>query len=164
MIKNVDVDKYKYSGYGIGFDSIGIFSHPSGGDGRNVIIFRADMSSSVHANNKLNNVLVLGNCNSKMYSPNFTVDNKRFYLNLHYNGDNSYLFVNGKEIDKFKAKDSEIVPYQLCLGLSKHFQVGYMRASGLIGNVYDFSVDCGAFAVDDIKNIHKNLMKTNGIV
>ena len=41
----------------------------------------------------------------------FTVDNKRFCLSWHYNGDNSYLLVNGKEINKFKAKDSEIVPY-----------------------------------------------------
>ena len=60
LTKNADVDKYKYSGYGIGFDSRGSFSHPSGGDGKNVIIFRADRSSSVHANNKGNNVLVLG--------------------------------------------------------------------------------------------------------
>ena len=51
-----------------------------------------------------------------MYSTNFTVDNSRFCLSLHYNGDNSYLFVNGKKIYKFKTKDSEIVPYQLCLG------------------------------------------------
>ena len=62
-----------------------------------------------------------------MYSTNFTVDNKRFCLSLHYNGDNSYLFVNGKEIHKFKAKDSEIVPYLSCLeGPSKDFEVGYM--------------------------------------
>ena len=51
-----------------------------------------------------------------MYSTNFTVHNKRFYLSLHYNGNNSYLFVNGKEIINFKSKDSEIVPYSLCLG------------------------------------------------
>ena len=51
-----------------------------------------------------------------MYSPNFTVDNKTFCLSLHYNGDNSYLFVNGKEVVNFKAEDSEIVPYPLCLG------------------------------------------------
>ena len=43
-----------------------------------------------------------------MHSTNFTVDNKTFCLSLHYNGDNSYLFVNGKEIINFKAKDSEI--------------------------------------------------------
>ena len=44
-----------------------------------------------------------------MYSPNFTVDNKTFCLNLHYNGDNSYVFVNGKEVTKFKAKNSELI-------------------------------------------------------
>ena len=59
ITKNSDVDKYKYSGYGIGFDSRGRFSHPSGGNGTNVIIFGADLSSSVHASNKVNNVLVL---------------------------------------------------------------------------------------------------------
>ena len=94
-----------------------------------------------------------------MYSPDFTVDNKRFCSSLHYNGDNSYLFVNGKEIDNFKVEDSEIIPYQLCLGgLSKDFEVGYMRASGLIGNVYDFSINYSAIANDKILDIHKYLM------
>ena len=51
-----------------------------------------------------------------MYSTNFNVDNKKFCLSLHYNSDNSYLFVNGKYIINFKAKDSETVPYPLCLG------------------------------------------------
>ena len=60
LTKNADIDKYEYSGYGIGFDSRGSFSHPSGGDGSNVIIFEADMSSSVHANNKTRSILVLG--------------------------------------------------------------------------------------------------------
>ena len=59
LTKNADVDKYKYSGYGIGFDSRGNFSHPSGGDFQNFITFRADFSSSVHTNNKVNNILVL---------------------------------------------------------------------------------------------------------
>ena len=166
MIKNSDVDKCKYSGYGIGFDSRGSFSHSSKRDDKNVIIFGADLSSSVHANNKVNNVLVLGKdfiqgingtaiYAEKMYSTNFTVDNKTFYLSLHYNGNNSYLFVNGNEIYKFKAKDSEIVPYPLCLGgFSKGFEVGYMRTSGLIGYDYGFSVDYGAIAVDDILDIH----------
>ena len=49
--KNSDIDKYEYSGYGIGFDSKGTFSHPSGGTGVNVVVFGADMSSSVHTNN-----------------------------------------------------------------------------------------------------------------
>ena len=100
-----------------------------------------------------------------MCSTNFTVGDKKFCLSLHYNGDNSYLFVNDKEIHQFKAKDSEIVLYPLCIGgLSKDFEVGYMRASRLIGYVYDFSVDYGAIAVDDILDIHKYLMKKNGIV
>ena len=51
-----------------------------------------------------------------MYSINFTVTKKKFCLSLHYNGANSYLFVNSKEIIKFKAKDSEIIASPLCLG------------------------------------------------
>ena len=49
-------------------------------------------------------------------SPNFSAENKIFCLNLHYNGDNSYLFVNGKEVTKFKAKKSDIKANQLTLG------------------------------------------------
>ena len=51
-----------------------------------------------------------------MYSINFTMTRKDFCLNLQYNGANSYLFVNGKEIHKFKPKDFEIVATQLRLG------------------------------------------------
>ena len=51
-----------------------------------------------------------------MYSISFTVTKKKFCLSLHKNGANSYLFVNGREIYKFKAKDSEIVASPLCLG------------------------------------------------
>ena len=171
LTKNSDIDKYKYSGHVIGFDSSRNFSHPSGENGKNVIIFGADSSNPVHANNKVNNILVLGKdfiqgINStaiyveKMYSTNFTVNNKKFCLSLHFNGDNSYLFVNGKQIHAFKAKDSEMVPYPLCpRGLSKDFEIGYMRASGLIGYVYDFSVEYDAIAVDDILDILKYLMK-----
>ena len=53
-----------------------------------------------------------------MYSINFTKNNKKLCLNLHYNGANSYLFVNGTEIYEFKAKDSEIVATPLYLGNS----------------------------------------------
>ena len=124
LTKNADIDKYKYSGYGIGFDSRGNFTHPSGGYGKNVIIFGADMSSSVHFDNKKKYILILGKgltqvlggttlTPEKLYSINFTVANKTFCLSLHCNADNSYLFVNGKEIINFKAKDSEIVPYPL---------------------------------------------------
>ena len=83
------------------------------------------MNSSPHIDNKGKAILILGigptqglGENSltaeKMYSINFTVTKKKFCLSLHYNGANSYLFVNGTEIYKFKAKDSETSP--LCLG------------------------------------------------
>ena len=53
----------------------------------------------------------------KMYLTDFTEHNKKFCLTSHYNGEkNGYLFVNGKEIHKFKENDSEIVATPLCLG------------------------------------------------
>ena len=92
-----------------------------------------------------------------MYKINFTEKNKKFCLSLHYNGANSYLFVNGTEIYKFKAKDSETVASPLCLGnISKDFSVDNVKKTGLNGYVYDFSVDYDAIAVDDILDLHKN--------
>ena len=77
-----------------------------------------------------------------MYLINFTVTKKNFYLRWHYNGANSYLFVNGTEIYKFKAKDSEIVANPLCLGnISKDWSADNMKKTGFNGYVYDFSVD-----------------------
>ena len=61
LTKHADIDQYKYSGYGIGFDRKGEFSFGINGFGKNGIILGADMSSSVHANNKTKNILVLGN-------------------------------------------------------------------------------------------------------
>ena len=70
---------------------------------------------------------------------------------MHYDGAISHLFVNGTEIHKFKAKDSEIVATPLCLGnISKDFSVDNMKKAGLNGYVYDFSVDYDAIGVDDI--------------
>ena len=84
---------------------------------------------------------------------------------MHYNGANSYLFVNGKEIHKFKAKDSEIVATQLCLGnISKDWAVDKLKKAGLNGYVYDFSVDYDAIAVDNILHTHNYLMKKNDII
>ena len=115
----VDTSKHKYEGYGICFDEGGTFS-------RNVLIFGLHGFSLVHANNKANNIYVIGNLfvqgindmtyAEKVYSQNFTAVNKKFVLILHYNGDNSYLFVNGKQELKFKAKDDQIVKEILCLG------------------------------------------------
>ena len=85
---------------------------------------------------------------------------------MHYNGANSYLFVNGTEMYKFKAKDSEIVASPLlCLrNISKDWSTDNMKRTGLNGYVYDFSVDYDATDVGDIKDIHKYLMKKNNIM
>ena len=103
-----------------------VFSFPGGGFGQKVLIFGVDMSSSTHIDNKKKDILILGKgltqglehtlTAEKIYSINFTVTKKKFCLSLYYNGVNSYLFVNGTEIYKFKAKDSEFVATPLCLG------------------------------------------------
>ena len=103
----------------------------------------------------------------KMYSPNFTVYNKMFCLSLHYNGDNSYLFVNGKEVTKFKTENSELIKYPMCLGdISKDYNtnVHHKKTTGLCGNVYDFSVDYSAISSDKIHDIHAYFMRKNGII
>ena len=101
----------------------------------------------------------------KMYSINFTLTKKKFCLSLHYNGANSYLFVNGTEIYKYKAKDSKIVASLLCLGnISKDWSTDNMKRTGFNRYAYDFSVDYNAINVDDIKNIHNYLMEKNNIV
>ena len=175
MSKNADIDKYKYSGYGIGFNRHGSFSFPGTGLGKNVIIFGVDMSSSRKIDNRKKDILILGKTPTqglehtlsaeKMYSINFTEHNKKFCLSLYYNGANSYLFVNGKEIHKFKAKDSEIVATPLCLGnISKDWSVDNMKRTGFNGYVYDFSVNYDATDVDDILDIHKYLMERNEVV
>ena len=99
-----------------------------------------------------------------MYSVNFTVTKNKFCLSLHYNGANSYLFVNGTEIYKFKAKDSEIVATPLWLGnISKDWSADNMKKMDLMV-MSDFSVNYDATDVDDIVDIQKYLMKKNNIV
>ena len=85
-------------------------------------------------------------------------------MSLHYNGANSYLFVNGTEIIKSKTKDSEIVAKPLYLGnISKDWPADNMKDTGLNECIYDFSVDYDAIAVHDILDINKYLMKKNNI-
>ena len=103
LTKNANIDKYGYSGNGIGFDRRGSFSFPGGGFGQNVIIFGVDMSSSVHVDNKKKDILILGKgptqglehtlTAEKMYSIYSTVTRNKFCLSLHYNGTNSYLLM-----------------------------------------------------------------------
>ena len=108
LTKNADIDKYGYSGYGIGFDRRSSFSFP-GKFGQNVLIFGVDMSFSAHIDNEKKDILVVRKGSTqglehtltveKMYAINFTVTKSKF--RLHYNRANKYLFVNGIEIYKF---------------------------------------------------------------
>ena len=95
--------------------------------GKNAIIFKADLSPSVHTDNKKKDSSILGEGPTQRlddsaltakakYPINFTQSGKKFVLSLHYNGSNSFLFVNAIKICQFKAKDSEIKIYSLCLG------------------------------------------------
>ena len=59
LTKNTNIDKYRYSGYGIGFDRKLSFSFPVGRFGKNVIIFGVDMNSSIHVDNKGKDILIL---------------------------------------------------------------------------------------------------------
>ena len=175
LTKNADIDKYGYSGYVIGFDRHGSFSFPGTGLGWNVIIFGVDMSSSTNIDNKKKDILILGKgptqglehtlSAEKMYSINFTENIKKFCLSLHYNKENSYLFVNGTEIIKFKSKDPEILPYPLCLGnISRDWSVDNLKKTRLNGYVYGFTVDYDIIAVDDILDIHTYLIKKKNMI
>ena len=96
------------------------------------------MSSSVHIDNKGKDILLLGKeptqeldgttfTSEVPYSINFKQSGKRFVLSLHYNGSNSFLFVNATKIYQFKAKDPEIKDYTLYLGnISKNFIINNM--------------------------------------
>ena len=127
ITKNADTSKYKYKGYGICFDESGLFSIGNTNNGRNVLIFGVHEDSVIHANNKANNIFAMGDVfvqgisdttfyAEKMYSQNFTQPSTKFVLSLHYNGDNSYLFVNGRQELKFKCKADQLVKQKLCIG------------------------------------------------
>ena len=166
-VKNVDINKYKYSGHGIEFDMKGTFEFPAIGFARNVINFGVDMSSSPHIDNKRKDIFILGKgpkqrsehtlTVEKLFSINFTEHNKKFCLSLHYHGANSYLFVNGTEIIRFKAKIVfEIVATPLYLGnASKDFFKDNMKKTEFYWFVYDFSVDYDAITVNDVLDLHK---------
>ena len=86
-------------------------------------------------------------------------------MTLHYNANNSYLFVNGKEIFKFKACNKNAnFPTQFCLGsISNGFSATESREVSLNENMYDFSVDYNSIDKSDILNINKYLMAQNNI-
>ena len=134
ITKNADTSKYNYKGHGICFDEGGMFGHTvrEGNfnhtkNPRNVLIFGADMSFSVHATNRANNIYVMGEAfvqgindttiyTEKKFYRNFTDPGKKFVLSLHYNSDNSYLFANGRQELKFKPKTDQLVKEKICIG------------------------------------------------
>ena len=163
-----DTDLNKYVGYGICFDEGSNFSFGNIVNGKNVIIFGADMSFSSHERNRENEIYVLGKdfiqevttvgptalngrtskgttiYAEKIYKYNFTEPNKKFVLSLHYDGDDSYLFVNGGEELKFKAKtfSDQVKQNIMCIGnLSRDWSSANSAKTGLYGNVYDFTID-----------------------
>ena len=183
ITQNTDTSKYDYKGYGICFDEGGTFSHriTDGGRthtklGRNVIIFGADMSFSVHAANRANNIYVMGDgliqgindtkiYVEKNYYRNFTDPGKKYVLSLHYNGDNSYLFVNGRKELKFKAKTDQLVKEKLCIGnLSDQWTASESEKTGLYRSIYDFVVDYEQIiGVKTIYDMHRYLMTKHNI-
>ena len=99
----------------------------------------------------------------KRFSINFSKANTEFCLSLHYNSDNSYLFVNGKEIFHFKL-DNKNVNFPTSLrSISNGFSAAESREVSLSGNVYDFSIDFSSIDKSDILNIYKYLMAKNNI-
>ena len=138
--------------------------------GKNFIIFGVDMSSSVHIDNKNKDILVLGEGQTQrlddttltveaIYPINFTQSNNKFVLSLHCNGSYNFLFINATKIYQFKAENSEIEYYALCLGnISKDFTINNMKETGLKGFVKSFSVDFNPIDTNDVLDIHRYLM------
>ena len=174
-VKNSDKEKYVYSGYGIIFYSACSWSFDNDFP-RNVIILGVDNSSSSHSYNRKNSFLMLGDgptysikgsfgSPEKKFNINFAKANTKFCVSLHYNTDNSYLFVNKKQIFKFKAENKNAnFPTQFCLGsISDGFGATESGDVYLDGNVCDFSVDYNSIDKSDILYVHKYLMTKKNI-
>ena len=183
ITKNADTLKYDYKGYAICFDersefghtiTDGSFAHST--DARNVLIFGVDMSFSVHATNRANHIYVMGIGltqgihNTTLYAEkslykNFTDAGKKFMLSLHYNGNNSYLFINGRQELKFKCKTDQLVKEKLCIGnLSDEWTTNESEKAGLYGNIYDFVVDYEKIMFfQAIYDMHRYLMTKHNI-
>ena len=173
IVKNSDKDKWVYSGYGIAFDgedwsSFGNYT------ARYVIISGVNNSSSSYVDNLKKKFLIadkgptfgingrFGSVEEK-WSINSTKSNTTFCLSLHYNGDNSCLFVNGKEMIKFKADNKNAnIPTRFCLGsIYDGFSAADSREVSLNRNVYDFSVNYNSIDKSGILNINKYLVTKN---
>ena len=141
-----------------------------------MLILGADMSDSIHKTNKANNIYVMcelfvqGINDTTLYAEkkfyrNFTDSGKKFLLSLHCNGGNSYLFVNGRQELKFKAKTDQLVKEKLSIGnLSEQWTASESEKTGLYGNIYDFVVDYKSInGVKPIYDMHRYLMTKHNI-
>ena len=170
-----DNSKNNYKGYGICFDERSQFGHTitersftHTTNGRNVLIFGADMSFSENTTNKANHIYLMGEGLTqgihdttlyveKNYYRDFTDPGKNFVLSLDYNGDNSYLFVNGRQELKLKAKTDQLVKEKLCIGnLSDQWTANESGKTGLYENIYNILVDYQA-GVGPIYDMHRYL-------
>ena len=178
-----DNSKNNYKGYGICFDERSQFGHTITEDGRagttngrNVLIFGVDMSFSAHATNRANNIYVMGDglmqgihdttlYVEKNYSRNFTDPGKKFIISLHYNGHESYFFVNGRQELKFKVKTDQLVKEKLFIGnLSDQWTASESFKTGFYGNIYDFLLDYQAIVGEGpIYDMHRYLMTKHNI-
>ena len=178
-----DYDKNNYKGYGICFDERSQFGHAitENGrahttNGRNVLIFGVDMSFSIHRTNRANHIYLMGDGLTqgindttlyveKNYWRNSADPGKNFIISLYYNGDNSYLFVNGKQELKFKSKTDQLVKEKLCIGnLSDQWTTSESEKTGLYGNIYDFVVDYEQIlGVKTIYDMHRYLIAKHNI-
>ena len=134
--------------------------------GKNDIIFGADMTSTLHIDSKNKDILFLGEgitqglddtmlTGGSIYPINFIQPNKRFLLSLYYQGSNSFLFFNATKIYQFKAKDSEIKDYAMCLGnMSKDFTISNTKKKTRFKVITNFfSVDFNPIDTNDILDI-----------
>ena len=176
-----DNSKNNYKGYGICFDERSQFGHTMIEgvrthitNGRNVLIFGADMSFSIHRTNRANHIYVVGFTQGihdttlyveKKYFRKFTEPNVKFALSLHYNGDDSYLFVNGRQELKFKCKTDQLVNEKLSIGnLSDQWTTSESEKTGLHRNIYDFVVDYEQIlGVNPIYDMHRYFLTKHNI-
>ena len=178
-----DNSKNNFKGYGICFHERSEFDHTitEGGfahttDAGNVLIFGADMSFSVHNTNRANHIYLMGTGltqgvnDTTIYAEknvyrNFTDPVKKFVLSLHYNGDDSYLFVNGRQELKFKCKTDQLVKEKLCIrNLSDQWITSESEKTGLCGSIYDLVVDYEQIVGGKtIYDMHRYLMTKHSI-
>ena len=141
-----------------------------------MIIFGVNASNSYHSTNKTQNIYVLGKdfvqginnttvYAEKIYEINYTDQSKTFVLSLHYNGDNSYLCVNGSQELKFKSSVNYLDRNLLCVSnISSEWSLTNGTKTGLYGNVYEFAIYYVPLSgVETIYDIHRYLIEKHNI-